>query len=273
MTDRVTAIVLAGGSAGAAFQAAAGVTNRAMAEILPGRTMLDLIVDALRGSRTTGRIVIVGDVTLNSGGETIDIAAPGDSLVDNIFRGLEAAGAREQDRVLLVGSDIPFIDPEAVDECVGNAIASGADFCYPIVPMAEYNRVYSRMKRTTVKAREGEFTGGNMILVRAGILTANPDAIRGAYAGRKSVTRIGKMLGWGLLLRIVVSQIAFPCLLTVPLLETAVGKVFGAGVTAKAIVVSHPSIGTDIDDPADIAIARELLGETAQQGSREKIES
>jgi GTP:adenosylcobinamide-phosphate guanylyltransferase len=252
--SKLATIVLAGGVAKPAFTAAAGVTNRALVELAPGKTMLRFVLDALAGSKTIGEIFVVGNVSELPG---VSVLAPGASLIDNILIGIDASGAKATDNVLLVSSDIPFIKPDEIDSLVTNALGTGADFCYPIIRMSDYRRQFGQMKRTTLKLKEGEFTGGNIMLVRAGVITQNPDAIRSAYAARKSVTALGRMLGWGLLCRILASQIFAPNLLSIPLLESAVGKVLGGA--ARAVITPHPSIGTDIDDPNDVAVAREFL--------------
>jgi len=254
--SKLITIVLAGGAAKPAFVTATGVTNRALVELASGKTMLDFILDALRGSESVGGLYLVGDIPLQNG---VTMVAPGDSLVENIIRGIDASGAKESDMVLLVSSDIPFIKSAEVDAFLSSAIQTDADFCYPIIPMADYNRQFSQMKRTTLKLREGEFTGGNIMLVRAGVITKNPDTIRAAYAARKSPLALGKMLGWGLFLKIIVSQLAFPNLLSIPILEGAISLLLGQGVIARAVITTSASIGTDIDQPEDVEIARRIL--------------
>ncbi len=233
--------------------------------------MLDLVVSALQNAARVERIFVVGDVpqpkSNGNDGKLVAVLTPGNSLIDNIFIGFDAAHASPDERVLLVSADIPFISGAAVDDYVDAARASGAEFCYPIVPMDDYRREFGQMKRTTLKLREGEFTGGNIMLIRAGAITGNPDPIRAAYDRRKSPIALGGLLGWGLLAKIVASQIAFPKMLTISLLEQAVGRVlggFGPGaksIDARAVVTPHASLGTDIDSPDDVAEARRILSE------------
>ncbi len=233
--------------------------------------MLDLVVAALQSAERVGRIFVVGDVpppkSGDEGGKPVTVLAPGDSLIDNIFAGFDAAQSSPDERVLLVSADIPFITGAAVDDYVDAARASGGEFCYPIVPMDDYRREFGSMKRTTLKLREGEFTGGNIMLIRAGAITGNPAPIRAAYDRRKSPVALGGLLGWGLLAKILASQIAFPKMLTISLLEEAVGRVLGGSgpgakpVAARAIITPHASLGTDIDSPEDVAEARRILAE------------
>ncbi len=269
MDDLLTAIVVAGGKAKPAFVAATGVTNRALVELAPGKTMLEFVVDALRGASSVGRIIIVGDVPQppapdGSGVDKVAVVlAPGDSLIRNTLIGCEAAQVRAEQPVLLVSSDIPFITSTEVDSFTRSALESHGDFCYPIIPMADYNRCFPQMKRTTMKVREGEFTGGNVMMMRAWALTEGFDAINTAYTLRKSVFKLASMLGravgWGVLARIILAQCGMPGLLRILVLEKAVGKVLGARVVAKAIVTHDAAIGTDVDKMEDVQIAREML--------------
>ncbi len=262
-TTSLTAIILAGGKAKPPFAEKFGVTNRAMVNLAGDKTMLDFVVDAVAGAVCVGQIFVIGDVAVTpvAGQIAPTILPSGKSLIDNIIIGLNTAKTPSEDRVLLVSADIPFVTSQAIDDYSKSALASEADFCYPIIPMDDYRRQYAQMKRTTLKVREGEFTGGNVMLMRAAVLKDHPEPIHAAYAARKSPFALGGLLGWGLLLKIVASQVAFPNLITIPELEKGVGRVLGNCI-ARAIVTKHASIGTDIDKPDDVAIARQILGTT-----------
>lgn len=250
------ALVLAGGKASPEFAAAAGVENRALAELTPGHTMLSFVLDALRGSKAIRRVFVVGEVPA---GEGDALVAPGETLLDNLVLGIRAMGQDAGSHCLLVTSDIPFITPPAIDDFLEKAGMLSAGFCYPIIPMDIYNRQFAGMKRTTLKLREGEFTGGNIVLADPQYLLQNEAAVRGAYAARKSVLRLGSMLGWGLLLRIIVSQVAAPKLLSVSDLEAGISRLLGREGVARAVVTEYASLGTDVDKPEDIEVAKRLL--------------
>lgn len=255
--EKLTTIVLAGGTNSPEMHQATGVTNRALVELAPGRTMLDFVLDALRRANGVGAIYVVGDIPPTVG--TIAVA-PGDSMLSNILRGIDAAKPPVGQPVLVVTSDIPFITSAAVDDFLVRAAKSPADFCYPIIPMEAYDREFAGMKRTTLKLSEGRFTGGNMVLISPDRLAANRELVMRAYAARKDVLALGRMLGWSLLVRIVLSQIAFLNLLTIPQLETGIARLMGSGANARAVITEFPSIGTDVDKPDDVVFARARLG-------------
>src|SRR5579863_6276009 len=122
------ALVMAGGKASPQFQAATGVENRALAELAPGLTMLDFVVNALLQAQSIDKLFVIGDVPENS---VYTLVSPGESLMDNLVLGVRAMGVDAGKRALLVSADIPFITGEAIDDFVTKAEQLGAGFCYP----------------------------------------------------------------------------------------------------------------------------------------------
>ena len=252
---KLAAVILAGGKASDDIQKLTGVTNRALVPIA-GRAMLDYVVDALAGSSTIDRIVVIGDVPASSRYETVSDLG---SLLDNLLAGLQAAGT---DHVLVSTSDIPFLTPAAVDDFVSTSSARSADIAYPIVEMKAYRERFGDMKRTTVKLREGTFTGGNLMLLRTEFMIGQQESVKKAYAARKDVLRLASLLGPSVLLRLIVSQTISPSALDLPTLEAAVARLLGAGAKVAAVVTKYAEIGTDVDKPDDVTVAEKMLSAT-----------
>ena len=251
----VNVVVLAGGRNSAEMAAATGVENRALTP-LGARTMLDYVTSALSQAASAGSIHVVGDVPA---GPDYQVVRGGETLLDNLMAGVRAAEASGSgDRVLVGTSDIPFLTPLAVDDFVDNAVRSGADLCCSYVPVGLCYARFPDMKRTAVKTREGPLTLGNLMLVNPHFLLANQGTISQAYAARKSPVKIARMLGPGLLARLLLAQFVAPSLLTVGALEESVSRLLG-GARAAGIRSEYPEIGTDVDKPDDVAIARRLL--------------
>lgn len=254
--ERLSVVILAGGRNSPEMEAATGVSNRALVE-LGGRTMLSYVVDALAGARGIDRLFVVGDVPADSRYERVH---GGKTLMDNLLAGLHAASPNgEADRVLVSTSDTPFLTPESIDFFLRESLTTGANLCYPIIPISVCQERFPEMKRTTLKLRDGAFTGGNMMVLDSRFILSNQDTILRAYAARKSVSQIGRLLGWGLLARILAAQLLSPSLLTLASLEAGVSRLIGAGCHARAVVTPYAEIGTDVDKPEDIAIAKRLL--------------
>ena len=244
-------VVLAGGRNSPEMAAATGTENRALTPI-GARTMLDYVVAALSEAPSVGTIFVVGNVPQSS--RYTQVAAR-ETLLENLLAGLDAAGDAE--RVLISTSDIPFLTPEAVEDFQTRAAATGADLCCSYVPLSLCRRKYPEMKRTAVKLAEGRFTLGNVMLVNPAFLRTRQEAISEAYAARKSPVQVAKRLGPGLLLRLLGAQALAPGLLSVAALEAAVSRVLGG--RAAGICSAYAEIGTDVDKPEDVAIARRLL--------------
>lgn len=257
---KIAALILAGGTVSPEMQAVAeGATNRALIPVA-GRPMLDYVLEALRGgferAGTQGRILIAGEIPPVPG---CDSVPGGASLVDTLLSGASALRPDET-RLLVSTADIPFLTAEAVADLLQKADELGpADFVYPIVEAARCRERFPGMKRTTLRIAEGEFTGGNLVLIDPGFLRRQEGLLRAAYARRKSVTGLAGMLGPSLFLRLLGSRIA-PSLLTIAHVEAAVSRALG-GARVRAIISPRPEIGTDVDRPEDVITARNLLAD------------
>ena len=97
-------------------------------------------------------------------------------------------------------------------------------------------------------------------------LLDNRATISASYAARKDVFALGKMLGGRLLMGVLLSRLGFPQALRLADLEAGVSHLLGEQARAKAVVAPHPSIGTDIDNPEDVAFAREWFAQRASPG-------
>ncbi len=245
------AVVLAGGQNSPEMVEATGVTNRALT-LIGTRTMLEYVVSALTETPSIERIFVVGDVPTS---DRYTVIAGQETLLSNLMAGLAAAG--DQERVLISTSDIPFITPQALEDFARRASAIDADLCCAYVPLAACTRKYPEMKRTAITLAEGRFTLGNVMLVRPRFLADHQEAVTESYAARKSPVQLARLLGISLLLRLLGAQL-LPRLLTTSALEAAVSRILDGGKTV-GICSAYPEIGTDIDKPEDVAIARRLL--------------
>jgi GTP:adenosylcobinamide-phosphate guanylyltransferase len=240
---------MAGAPAGAELSPENPCISRAMIP-LGSKTMLQWIVDALRSASSVGRIVAVGEVSADGLDEVV---APGDDLVGNMKLGLGAVGPA--DAVLIVCSDVPLLTSEAVDDFVTRAVSLGVDMAYPIIRQEDCAR-HPELKRTYLKTGDGVFTGGNIMLLRPEFVERNWKAIQESYAARKQIGKLARMIGVGVLIRVIVAQ-AFPGVLKVAALERAASRMLGGRVAA--VVSRYPEIGEDVDKPSDLAAVRGIL--------------
>ena len=216
--------------------------------VVQGKRLLDRVVEALQETAGISAIAVVGNVPLSAAYQQIPDAG---GFVENVFASLEPA--IDAPYLLIATADLPFLSPENITEFVDAALEiakkTGATILYPIVPVANCYARYPNVKRTSLKIREGAFTGGNLMLVNPASLKAQHEKIAAAYAARKSPLRLALMLGVGTVFRLVLSQLLSPNLLTLPFLEARVSRLLGA--TARAVVCHNPEIATDLDRPSD----------------------
>ncbi len=233
----VGAVLLAGGRCPPDLAAAAGVDCRAL---LPfrGRPMAEWVLEAVRAAPSVGRIVAVGDLPESLG---CTVVPGGGTILGSIRNGTEALGG---DRFLLVSADIPFVTPEAVEDVCRKSVESGGWFCYSIIPMRACDAAFPGVRRTSVRIREGRFTGGNITYLHRRFMEENWAKIEAAHAARKSPLRLAAMLGPGTILRLLIGQL-LPGTLSLEYLEKKASRMLGASV--KAIITEHASVGTDID--------------------------
>jgi 2-phospho-L-lactate guanylyltransferase (CobY/MobA/RfbA family) len=172
--------------------------------------------------------------------------------VDTLLAGAHALEAGEA-RLLVATADIPFLTGVAVADFLERAREIGAGFAWPIVPAEACEAAFPGTRRTTLRLREGTFTGGNLALLDPAFLREREAVLRAAYARRKSVVGLARLLGAPLLLRLAASRVA-PGLLSVAHAEAAVGRVLG--VKTRAVVSHFAELGADVDKPEDLDAAR-----------------
>jgi CTP:molybdopterin cytidylyltransferase MocA len=245
----VGAVLLAGGTTSEAFQAAAGVAHRALAEV-GGRPMIEIVLEALRGSQWIGRIVLVGGPELDAVGPVDARLPPGEGLVANITRGIRACDGC--DYVLLATADLPFLTTEAVDRLVEAGIASGGGLCYPAIRKEENERAFPGMHRTYARFADGIFTGGNLVLVEPEVLLVQEARVARAYAARKKPVQLAFLFG----LRTVWQLLRGT--LTLAAIEARASRILG--VPVRVLLLPYPQLGADVDRPEDLEMARRLKG-------------
>lgn len=252
---KIAAILLAGGRIKAkdrdAWQSLlpTGCDNRVLVEIA-GKPMYRYVADAIRAADI--ELVIAGDVPFDAPHVRVDAGA---SLVDTLLNGI-AALPPDVTQVLVLTADIPFITATSIKTILANAPV--ADFVYTVIPMEICRAAFPDAKRTSLKTADGEFTGGNIVLINPEFVRKNEAVIRESFERRKNVFALGKLLGPDVILRLLLSRI-FPGLLRVSILEQAVSRLVG-NASVRALIVNDAAVGTDVDSASDVTMARKVLG-------------
>jgi GTP:adenosylcobinamide-phosphate guanylyltransferase len=254
--SKLPAIILAGSPPDPAIEAAYSVPNRAAVPIA-GKMMLEYIVDALRGASGISEIRLIGD--LQCPGITETVTPPG-TLIENLIAGMRASCPGGKDsHVLVATSDIPMLTSEAVDDFLRRCGDFSADFYYPVIAKSDAETQFPGMRRTYARLAEGTFTGGNIVVMRAGFVLENAETIRSVFGARKSVMRLAGLIGLPILFRAIMAQYISPRALDLKAIEQTVGRLLHA--TVKALPTSYAGIGADADNVEQIEAFRRILVE------------
>ncbi len=233
------------------FAAQIGSPIRALAQF-NGKRLIDLVIGALLDADRNAPISVVGDIPDSPAFERL--ADQGD-FVSNIIAGVSPHTGSNW--ILITSADMPYLTGPIITQFLHDALmaanANDVEIVYPIVPVATCYEQFPGIKRTAVKLREGQFTGGNLMLARPSFFMDRQELLGRAFAARKNPFQLAWMLGLGTVARLVVSQLFMPGALSVAILEDRVGKLVQGKVAA--LISGSPQIATDLDRPSDFAAA------------------
>jgi CTP:molybdopterin cytidylyltransferase MocA len=249
-------VIPAGGEIDGDYASLAGTEIRALAPIGADRPpVLQIVVDALRGSGKTGTIIVVGPDTLKSRIDGVDLWLPEGPLAGhpeisagpaNVLRGLREL---PRDRAALVcTSDLPFLTAEAVADFVDRADTASSISAGLVSDRAYLERFPQSPESEFVSLSEtGPITMGCLFCLRPDVLLDRMDLVMGAFTARKSQWGLVRLLGPKLVWQYAVRRLS---------LEAVRGRIerllsCGIGIVHDAM----PETAFDIDTPEDYAYA------------------
>ena len=240
VTSNVVAVVLGGGQS--ALAAHAGVASKALVPFR-GKPLGLYVLEALRGSPYIMHVVYVGEPGPLFAPYVDRVVTSGKGMADSLRGGLEAALAVSplEGRLLAVSADLPWLTAEAVDHALSADAATTAALLYPIVAKATAEAQFPGQRRTYARFREGTFTGGNLIVLRPGMVPTLLPFVDRAYRARKNPLALAAMIGPGILLKFVTGR------LPLATLERRVSHLLQG--PARALVTPHAALGADVDKP------------------------
>ncbi|WP_018086119.1 nucleotidyltransferase family protein [Desulfurispora thermophila] len=243
----LSALVLAGSLNRGRLQECSREPYEAMISI-GGRSMVSYVVQALLNCARVGRVLVVGPEIADLP-DGVEVVAPAGDLLDNVERGVRALGDAGQ--VLLATCDIPLLSGRAVENFLCLCRQRQADIYYPVIERQLIESRYAGAERTYVHFKEGDYTGGNLILFDPAILPRCLERGRQLVAARKSPLRLAGLVGWGFLLRFLLRRI------TLAEAERKVSQLLG--VEGAVVLCSDPEVGVDVDKPSDLLLVRRVL--------------
>ena len=249
------AIILAGGSA-PWLKEACGTEFRCLAP-LNGRRMVDYILDAMLASGCVRRIVIAVkeqalaqlEGTLPKG---VKLCLAEGDMPTTAYAATMALEEDSTQQHLYICDDIPLLTPAGIQDFLAQCqkFPEHQAF-YPIIPKEACLKLFPEAQRTYGKLPEGQFTGGNMMLLDKWV-TINKQALgREIFALRKSPLRLANWLGWSFIIQALLQR------LTIARAEKRVSELLGA--PSKAIITLHAGIGMDVDKPSDLKLVEQYL--------------
>lgn len=246
---KVDAVVLAGAPNTGQLQEVR--SEKWEAEIpIHGKPMVNYVIEALLSSSHIADVVVVAPPEFK---EALSPQArwveAGGSLTENIFRAMDVL--EKKNEVLFVTSDVPFLHAEAIDDFIHRCQELKGEIFYPLISREANEQHYPETIRTYFTLKEGEFTGGNILL-------ANPQAVMNSrwvmdqvIARRKKPWKIIRMLGFFFILKFCTKQ------LTLRELEQRASDILGhSGVF---IISPYPELSTDVDKPSDLELAEKII--------------
>jgi GTP:adenosylcobinamide-phosphate guanylyltransferase len=255
--ERLTTLILAGDDPGAPspLSFSERVAQKALIEV-GSRPMIAWTIDAARHSPRTGPIVVVGLDTPNVdlGVESTSLAGSG-NFAQNLLAGLDWAATKYGPRtpVLVLSSDTPLINPEAVTWFVDACGTRENDLHLAIVRQETLEAIYPRNGRSWLKTREGNFTSGELALIRPQALLRNRERLVTLAQKRHDAYAIFRALPGSLQVRTLLG--------TTHLWEVREAAQQLTGLQIGLIEMPFAAPAIDVDSAQDLAAVRNEMAQ------------
>ena len=249
---KYTAIVLAGSRPGRDPLAQQfGAELKALIPIA-GEPMVRRPVAALLASGSIGKIIVLAQQP-----ERIAEALPSDSRLS--VQSSEGTIAKTmlslcgdpsmQWPLLVTTADQALLEPATVEEFC--SAADGADLAVGVVERANLLRRFPQAKRTWLKFRGGAYTGANLFALGSPRVAGAIELWSSAENERKKGWRVVALLGPLVLIGTALR------LLSIDQVLARLGRKLGLSV--RAVPLSNPLAGVDVDKPEDHALVEAIL--------------
>ena len=248
-----TAVVLAGSRPGPdPFAESFGTDLKALIPIA-GEPMVRRPVRALLASGNIAKVLV-----LSQSPERIAAELPDDPRVESReSQGTIAATmlALLDDPgtvwpLLVTTADHALLDTAIVEEFCG--AGDGADIAIGVVERANLLRRLPNSQRTWLKFRGGAYTGANLFALKSRDVRPAIELWRSVEQDRKKAWRILSILGPAVLLTVALRLVS---------LDEVLARLSGRlGLTVRAVPLSNPLAGVDVDKAEDHALAEAIIG-------------
>jgi GTP:adenosylcobinamide-phosphate guanylyltransferase len=247
-----TAIVLAGSRPGGdPFAQSFGTDVKALIP-LAGEPMVRRPVRALLASECIGDVVVLAQEP-----ERIAAALPhdprihyresGDTIAASLLKLCADAAAHWP--LLVTTADHALLDAATVDQFCREA--AGGEVAIGVVERGAMLRRLPNAERTWLKFRGGAYTGANLFALRSPNVRPAIELWRSVEQDRKKAWRIISLLGPTMLLLVGLRLVS---------LDEVLGRLSDRlGLSVKAVPLSNPLAGVDVDKAEDHALVETII--------------
>ena len=247
-----TAIVLAGSRPGRdAFAESFGTDLKALIPV-GGEPMVRRPVRALLDSRSIGKVVVLSQsperiATELAEDPRIECCESKGTIAETLLGMLDDLSTRWP--LLVTTADHALLDTATVDEFCG--AADGSDIAIGVVERANLLRRLPETQRTWLKFRGGAYTGANLFALRSRNVRPAIELWRSAEQDRKRAWRIVSLLGPAVLIMAALRLVS---------LDGIMARLSARlGLNVRAVQLSNPLAGVDVDKADDHALAEAIL--------------
>ncbi len=236
-----------------------------------GRTSIQYVLDALQGVPAVRSICIEGPSQLlkqELAGrpqphsileKPLTIIEGGATFLDSLVVGLEHF--RDSPAVLFITADLPLVTPLAITDFLCAYAQASSDLAIAVVPRKSYSGAYTHFTKPFNRYRDVSICHGNLFIVNPKLLRKPKlrEKINRFYAGRKNAIATTLALGWRLAFVYMFGVEIFHRL-TLSQMAKFASKQLGFEITP--LLVEHPGISIDVDEPDDYAFVRDRIEES-----------
>ena len=248
---KYTAILLAGSRPSRDhFAEQFGTDMKALISVA-GEPMVRRPVRALLASGSVERVIVLSQAPDRMAavipGDRVSFARSSGTIAETMLD--ICRNPETQWPLLVTTADHALLDPGMIDEFLGAAL--GADVA---IGMVERRNLLARLpgtERTWLRFRGGAFTGANLFALKSPVVRPAIELWRSIEQDRKKAWRVIALLGPGMLLAASLRLVSMDQVLA------RLGRRLGLKV--KAVRLSNPLAGVDVDKPADHTLVEAIL--------------
>jgi len=249
------AIVLAGSSNKESLKKCSNALHESLIKI-GNKCMVEYVVDALKESHEVDGIIVSGPRKYLEGilleNQGLQLVENGPTILQSLLNALELLEIKSDSKVLVVTADIPLITGEIIDSFLKNCDGEDADFVYPVISKDINQAKFPGVKRTYAKLKDGVYTGGNIFLINPQIIGYCAPKAEELVILRKSPLQLVNYIGVRYFFKYIFRS------LSIKDVEQRISQLFN--IKGRAIVVTYPEIGVDVDKLSDLELVEKILG-------------